>query len=94
MSSNPHYRFKSNSTRLIRKSALKIAETLKQHIGNDAIDLISLGSGDGVKDRSLLDKLIASGIPSIDYYPLDISDALIVECVRNVHGGAFDYAGV
>lgn len=95
MSSNPHYRFKSNSTRLIRRTASEIAETIRQHTdGDGAIDLISLGSGDGAKDRNLLEGLIKTGTSSIAYYPLDISDTLIVECIRNVHGGAFDYAGV
>jgi hypothetical protein len=95
MSSNPHYRFKSNSSRLIRKVAKNVAETIRASAAGDgSVDLISLGSGDGQKDRVLLTELIEAEIPSITYYPLDISDALIVECIRNVHGSAFDYAGM
>ncbi|MGH2853763.1 MAG: L-histidine N(alpha)-methyltransferase [Solirubrobacteraceae bacterium] len=95
MSSNPHYRFKSNSTRLIKRVASKIAATVKEHVAGDgSIDLISLGSGDGEKDRTLLTKFIEVGTSSITYYPLDISDTLLVECIKNVHGSAFDYKGV
>jgi hypothetical protein len=94
MSGNPSYRFKSNSNRLIKQVAPSVAQTIRDHVSSDSsVDLISLGSGDGQKDRVLLTEL-NSKISEIIYYPLDISDALIVECIKNVHDGAFDYAGM
>jgi hypothetical protein len=94
MSSNPRYRFKSNSNRLIKQVAPSVAQTIRDHIDDDSsLDIISLGSGDGQKDRVLLTELNKK-ISEIVYYPLDISDTLIVECIKNVHDGAFDYAGM
>lgn len=94
MSANPRYRFKSNSNRLIKQVAPTVAQTIRDHVTDgSSLDVISLGSGDGQKDRVLLSEL-NSKISEIIYYPLDISDTLIVECIKNVHDGAFDYAGM
>lgn len=94
MSSEPRYRFKSNSHRLMGRVAGKIAEALMEGIAVDrALDFISLGSGDGEKDRVLLKGLVDAGA-SLTYYPLDISDTLLVECVRNVQTQALDQAQV
>lgn len=95
MSSNSQYRFKSNSGRLIRRHAPQVAATIREQANGDgSVDLVSLGSGDGQKDRVLLAELINAEIPAITYYPLDISDALIVECIGNIHDSAFDYVGM
>ncbi len=95
MSSDARYQFKNHSTRLLRRDASKIASAV---LGNtpdqNAIDLISLGSGDGTKDRVLLSGFKESGSSSITYYPLDISDKLMVECVRHVHGDTLEFTGV
>ncbi|MGD0385710.1 MAG: L-histidine N(alpha)-methyltransferase [Solirubrobacteraceae bacterium] len=92
MSSNPRYRFRNNSVRLLsRATAAVVDAVLSDSAGPRAIDLISLGSGDGEKDRVLLKGLSDAHPDSLTYYPLDISDTLIVECVRNVHRQAFDY---
>jgi Histidine-specific methyltransferase, SAM-dependent/Predicted nucleotide-binding protein containing TIR-like domain len=94
MSANPGYRFKSNSNRLIKQVSSTVAQTIRDHVADgSSLDVISLGSGDGQKDRVLLSELNAK-IAEITYYPLDISDTLIVECIKNVHDGAFDYAGM
>jgi Histidine-specific methyltransferase, SAM-dependent/Predicted nucleotide-binding protein containing TIR-like domain len=91
MSSNPHYRFKSNSMRLIKQVAQGVAEAIRDSVNGDgSVDLISLGSGDGQKDRLLLTAL-RGVIPSLTYYPLDISDALIADCIKNIQSG---YAGM
>jgi hypothetical protein len=92
MSSEPRYRFKSNSIRLLRKVAPQIADAvLTSSNGQKGLDFISLGSGDGEKDHVLLSGLVDAKA-SLTYYPLDISDTLLVECVRNVQAQALDYA--
>lgn len=94
MSSDPLYRFKSNSIRLLRKFSTQIADAVMNNVSSEkALDFISLGSGDGEKDHVLLTGLIDAKA-SLTYYPLDISDTLLVECVRNVQGKALDYAGL
>lgn len=93
MSSQPRYRFKSNSIRLLRQNASQISDMVMSHLpGKREVDFISLGSGDGEKDRVLLDGLLHAHA-DLTYYPLDISDTLLVECVRNVQSRALDYAG-
>jgi predicted nucleotide-binding protein with TIR-like domain/histidine-specific SAM-dependent methyltransferase len=95
MSSDPRYRFKSNSIRLLRGAKNEIADAVLSNIpGEKALDFISLGSGDGEKDHVLLSGLVETKKMSLTYYPLDISDTLIVECVRNVQAKALDYAGL
>jgi len=94
MSQEPRYRFKNNSLRLLRKYAAQIAEAVMESLpGERDLDLISLGSGDGEKDHVLLSELV-KGNGSLTYYPLDISDTLLVECIRNVQAKALDYSGL
>lgn len=94
MSSNPRYLFKSNSIRLLHRVAAKIAEAVVSNIPDGkAVDFISLGSGDGKKDHVLLKGLVDTKA-SLTYYPLDISDTLLVECVRTVQAQAPDYPGL
>lgn len=95
MLSDQRYRFKNNSIRLLKRVAEQIAEAVIQNAPADhAVDLVSLGSGDGRKDRVLLKGFSKVGPISLTYYPLDISDALLVECVRHIHGQSHDYADV
>jgi hypothetical protein len=92
MSSHPRYRFRNNSVRLLSSAAAAVAQAVLECMdGPPTLDLISLGSGDGEKDRVLLKSFSDAHPQSLTYYPLDISDTLIVECIRNVHRQAFDY---
>jgi Histidine-specific methyltransferase, SAM-dependent/Predicted nucleotide-binding protein containing TIR-like domain len=94
MSSEPRYRFKSNSFRLLNKVAAQIADAvMSSNPRGKELDFISLGSGDGEKDHRLLTALVAANA-SLTYYPLDISDKLLVECIRNVQAQALDYANL
>ncbi len=74
----------------LRNNAEKLVERIHEVTGSAAIDLVSLGCGDGTKDeillRALADKL--TNHEEIYYYPIDISDILLVEAVRHVahHG--------
>jgi hypothetical protein len=83
MSSDPRYKFQNNSLALVRT----FSQTFAQNI-SAPFDFISLGSGDGEKDRILLEAVIKRTEESIFYYPIDISDKLLVECVRNVFKGS------
>lgn len=94
MSSNARYRFKNNSMRLLRKESKRIAKKVLDSVPDKAVDLISLGSGDGAKDRVLLSGFKQAGSGSIVYYPLDISDKLMVECMKHVHGDTVEFTGV
>jgi hypothetical protein len=94
MSSEPRYRFKNNSLRLLSRVSGRIADAIISSLpGEKDLDLISLGSGDGEKDHLLLNELVKTKA-SLTYYPLDISDTLLVECIRNVQTQALDYKGL
>ncbi len=64
---------------LLAKLACDAAETA-------AMDLISLGCGDGSKDELLLEALAFHLAESehLYYYPIDISDILLVETIRRI----------
>jgi len=91
MSSDPLYKFHSNSIKLIRR----FSKIFANHV-DVPFDFISLGSGDGVKDQILLDASVRKSKSSegkrtggdICYYPIDISDKLLVECLKNVFRGS------
>jgi uncharacterized SAM-dependent methyltransferase len=74
----------------LRNNAARLVERIHAATGSAAVDLVSLGCGDGTKDeillRALADKL--TNHECIYYYPVDISDILLVEAVRHVahHG--------
>jgi len=78
------YRYHRNSLKLLRKHARGLVAAVTASTGTAEIDLVSVGSGDGVKDNLLLMQLSKELKPQefIYYYPVDISDTLIVEAVR------------
>jgi uncharacterized SAM-dependent methyltransferase len=84
----PTYRYHVEALALLRQSGPAVAEAIRSMAGTAAIDLVSLGSGDGIKDNVLLRSLAAQmerdevGY----YYPVDITDSLLVEAVRNSMG--------
>lgn len=82
------YRYHRNSLKLLRDNVKALVENILKSTGTAEVDFVSVGSGDGVKDnillRQLKAKLGATGF--IYYYPVDISDTLIVEAVRNAFG--------
>ena len=95
LSSDPQYRFHSNSMLLVHRIASRFARHIARISDNrEDIDFVSMGSGDGEKDRILLDALITSGFRALNYYPIDISDKLLVECIRNVFRDNYDHRGV
>jgi Predicted nucleotide-binding protein containing TIR-like domain/Histidine-specific methyltransferase, SAM-dependent len=94
MMSDPKYRFHNNSAKLINLFARLLPDKIFSQDGEVDLDFISLGSGDGQKDHALLDELAKNSRASITYYPIDISDKLLVECIRNVFTGNLDHVGV
>ncbi len=63
-------------TRTEKSILKKISSSLVETDGN--IDIVELGSGDCSKISILLDALPGERIPSVKYYPVDISESSIV----------------
>jgi uncharacterized SAM-dependent methyltransferase len=83
---NPSYRYFNQAKAAIRGNKSRLADRVREAAGSPAIDLVSLGSGDGTKDEILL-RALADNLDDGDfvyYYPIDISDLLLVEAVRHV----------
>jgi hypothetical protein len=84
------YGYFKRAKELLKANAARLAEEVRTAVDTTAIDLVSLGSGDGSKDdiilHALADKLKAPEV--LYYYPVDISDILLAEAVRYVsrHG--------
>jgi uncharacterized SAM-dependent methyltransferase len=82
------YQFYRDSLDWLRKHAGAVVSQIVEAAGTAEIDLVSVGSGDGAKDNVLLRHLQKKLNPNeyIYYYPVDISDTLIVEAIRNALG--------
>ena len=79
------YKFYSDSKEILEQHAETVAQKIVEAVGSAELDFISIGSGDGVKDNLILRHLhtkLHTG-EYIYYYPVDISDMLIIEAVRN-----------
>jgi hypothetical protein len=63
-----------------------LSEKVREAAETTAVDLISLGCGDGAKDDMLLRSLAADleETEELYYYPIDISDILLVEAIRKI----------
>jgi hypothetical protein len=80
------YTYFDHAKAYLGDNAAALAETIGKVAGSAAIDFVSLGSGDGSKDAIVLQAL-AAGLANgeyLYYYPIDISDILLVEAVRHV----------
>jgi len=86
------YRFFRDSSDLLREKAHEIVACVIGATGTAELDLISLGSGDGSKDHLLLDSIIKSlsDDQRVYYYPIDISDSMIVQAVRTAVGSCVE----
>lgn len=72
----------------LRHNAPRLMETACEASGTAAIDLVSLGCGDGSKDADLL-KALADNLADREYlyyYPVEISDILLVEALQHISG--------
>jgi uncharacterized SAM-dependent methyltransferase len=89
------YGYYKKSLKVLRKYAPTVVEKIVEATGTAQIDVVSVGSGDGVKDNVLLGLLHEKLQPEeyVYYYPVDISDTLIVEAVRNALRGGLPREG-
>jgi uncharacterized SAM-dependent methyltransferase len=84
------YGYFHHAKALLNGHKAELAALIFEAVGNTAIDFVSLGSGDGSKDDMLLRALTAQlgETDYLYYYPIDISDGLLVEAIRYIatHG--------
>ncbi len=87
---SPNYEYFNKAKAHLRESLPSIASSACDATGTAAVDLVSLGCGDGSKDDLLLRTLAAelSDSEHVYYYPVEISDILLVEGLRYIsrHG--------
>ncbi len=73
-------------TRSERENMPAVARGIADWLGSDSLDLIDLGSGDGVKTEILIEHLIQSN-QAMRYFPVDISPGVIVEQKKRLEQG-------
>jgi hypothetical protein len=81
------YRYFVNSINFFQKNINDILDVIGDEIVTNAPDYISLGPGNGAKDKMFLTKIMErQKIKKSDiyYYPFDISPTLISDAIRNV----------
>ena len=81
------YKYFVNSIDFFQSHVDEILDVIGPDIVNNAPDYISLGPGNGVKDKMFLSKILdRQAIKRADlyYYPFDISPTMISDAIRNV----------
>jgi uncharacterized SAM-dependent methyltransferase len=90
LNGNP-YPYYSNAFTLLREKAEMVINHAISASSNVSaeFDFISLGCGDGKKDKVILEAMSdqISDDQKIYYYPIDISDPMIVKAIRTVKDG-------
>ncbi len=88
----PEYRFYSNSVNQLVSKIGEILAVAKKNTGINEFDFISLGSGNGEKDNIILREMERhiSEEEKTYFYPIDISDPMIVEAIRNSMGNSLN----
>jgi Histidine-specific methyltransferase, SAM-dependent len=94
---DPLYTVFHESMNTLTNNVNRILDTLKDSFIETSPDFVSLGPGNGQKDRiflkGLVKRLIAHGhTPQLYYYPIDISPRMLSTAVRTVSGDE-DLAG-
>lgn len=82
------YGFYKHSVRNLSSIKSELVDNIIKKANTSELDFVSLGCGDGKKDLELILEMtsrVAKG-QYIHYYPIDISDTLIVEAIRNATG--------
>lgn len=83
---SPTYHYFHRAKAHLDDNVARLVDGIRGAAGSAAVDLVSLGSGDGAKDGVIL-RALASDLPDeqhLYYYPIDISDILLTEAVRHV----------
>ncbi len=83
------YPFYQQSKLFLSSLSGELAEEIVKNSPTRELDFISLGSGDGEKDRIILNSLVSktSSGEQIYYYPIDVSETLIVESMKSATAG-------
>lgn len=76
----------------------KLKNEISQLIGDDEVDIIELGAGDGHKSELIIDGILSSG-KKVNYYPIDISAKAMNQLEKfikpnhdlNIHGVVAEY---
>lgn len=88
----PEYKFYSHSVNHLSNSIENVILCATKNTNQTAFDFISLGSGNGEKDNIILKEMqkhLGEGERTF-FYPIDISDPMIVEAIRNALGSGVD----
>jgi uncharacterized SAM-dependent methyltransferase len=85
-----NYLYFERAKKHLSNNVTSLVSKVHKVTGSTAVDFVSLGCGDGTKDDLILHALAAELAKHeyLYYYPVDISDILLVEAVRQVsqHG--------
>lgn len=85
--SDPEYVFFGKSVEVLRSFCQEILKIIPNEIIKSSPDIISLGPGNGIKDRVILSALTEHYNPTSDfgyYYPFDISPSMLTQAVRAI----------
>jgi hypothetical protein len=93
------YEFFGSSVVMLRSNAKEIALKIAEHFPTEMPDLVSLGSGDGLKDYYLVDNFHSelsanTAEPRINYFPIDYSYYLINETIGTFRERFKDRRGI
>jgi len=82
------YGFYRESLRNLADCRVELVDALLKRASVKELDFVSLGCGDGKKDLELILELTSrlSENEQIHYYPIDISETLLVEAIRTATG--------
>jgi len=82
--SKPEYTFYTNSEFLLKRYANELADILFENAGTLELDVISLGTGNGVKDTIFLSKILdkLKNDEILYYYPIEISSPMLIKSVK------------
>jgi histidine-specific SAM-dependent methyltransferase/TIR domain-containing protein len=88
LTGDPTYKYYDDSISLISDNAEALSEKVREAVGRDEIDLISLGPGDGRKDVALLKGLVKKDFKAADlyYYPFDVNASMISHAMTSTRG--------
>lgn len=88
---DPEYEFFLQSVQLLRKSINALLDSIDADILRAGPDIVSLGPGNGIKDRIILNAILKKQGKDNQlgyYYPFDISASMIAHAVRVVSSEA------
>jgi hypothetical protein len=86
LTDDPGYRYYQDAIKLFDSDSHSLVEIVKNAVGKKtALDIISLGPGNGSKDRRFLHALAGdAGAKGIFYYPLDASSSMVATAMSTV----------